>query len=439
MSRKDELLDGVMDVLKDNPNIPHEEETETVPETHAEENYNVPPVQTEAYQPSPAEYQTPPPVRQQKDNPNHKKKRKKKKKHSRLPGILILTTLIFGASVLLSMVIIGYGKDMFGIGKSNKTHLIVIPEGATTEEIANMLESDGIIKSHEFFTLFTRLRKTEDVYIAGEHFIRPDMAYETIIEKLTNIEEDGEGETVEITFPEGITLIDAAKKLEDENICSYEDFLFYFNSGGFGYEFEDKLPTDTSLKFQRMEGYLFPDTYFFTTNMAPEQVCQKIYMNFNEKMTDDRYARMEELGVDLDYVITLASIVQKEAATTNTMLLVASVFWNRLDNADVFPLLQSDPTSNYSKDVVKRYMDVVDETMVTAYDTYKSPGLPPGAICNPGIEAIDAVLEKFQSSYFYFYANINTGKTYFAVTNEEHEENIAMVEQQYAEERAAGN
>ena len=364
------------------------------------------------------------------------KKRKRKRKRNRLPGVLILTVFIFAVSICLSLVIIAFGKDMLGIGKGDTTHLIVVQEGETTEQIAQMLQEEGIIKSPECFKLFMKLRKSNDTYIAGEHFLSPNMAYETIISKLTDYEEE-EKETVEVTFPEGITIYDAANILEENGVCSAEDFIFYFNSGGYGFEFEQRLPVDTSLKFNRMEGYVFPDTYYFYSNMDPEQVCQKIYNNFNSKMTDERYAQMEKLGLSLDQLITFASIVQKEAASVDTMTLVASVFWNRYNNQDVFPLLQSDPTSNYANDVIKPHMEVYDETIIDAYDTYKGAGLPPGAICNPGLEAIDAVLANFQSPYFYFIANINTGQTYFSETLEEHEANQAIVEEQYAEQKAA--
>lgn len=361
-----------------------------------------------------------------------KKKKKRKKKRSRLPGVIILTTFIFAVSVCLSLVIIAFGRDMLGIGKSENTHLIVIPEGATTEEISILLKDEGIIKSPECFQLFSRLRKSDSLYIAGEHFVRPNMAYETIINELTSMDEEKEQETIEVTFPEGSTLFESAYILEDNGVCSADDFIFYFNSGGLGFDFENKLPTDASLKFYRMEGYLFPDTYFFYENMSPEQVCQKIYLNFDNKMTDERYARMESLGLSLDQLITFASIVQKEAANTDTMTLVASVFWNRLRNSADFPLLQSDPTSNYAE-FVRTKMDVYDKTIVDAYDTYVGPGLPPGAICNPGIEAIDAVLEAFESNYFYFIANIYTGQTYFSETLDEHYMYQEMVEGQVDE------
>lgn len=374
----------------------------------------------------------------ERDIPRKRKKKKKKKRRSRLPGIIILTTFIFALSVCLALVIIAFGRDMLGIGKSENTHLIVIPEGATTEEISELLKDEGIIKSPECFQLFSRLRKSDSLYIAGEHFVRPNMAYETIINELTSVDEENQQETIEVTFPEGSTLFESAQILEENGICSADDFIFYFNSGGLGFEFENRLPTDATLKFYKMEGYLFPDTYFFYENMSPEQVCQKIYLNFNNKMTDERYAKMESLGLSLDQLITFASIVQKEAANTDTMTLVASVFWNRLRNSDIFPLLQSDPTSNYAE-FVKSKMDVYDKTVVDAYDTYVGPGLPPGAICNPGIDAIDAVLENYESNYFYFIANIYTGQTYFSETLEEHETYQAMVEEQVDEYIASSN
>lgn len=404
--------------------IPEEQDGEVTPLIEDYEEYSQP----EENLPEPEEYHEPAPVREA----PRKRKKKKKRKRSRLPGVIILTTFIFAVSVCLSLVIIAFGRDMLGIGKSDSTHLIVIPEGATTVEISELLKDENIIKSPKCFQLFSRLRKSDSSYIAGEHFVRPNMAYETIINELTTIDEVKEQDTIEVTFPEGCTIYDAAQILEENGVCSASDFIFNFNAGGLGFEFENRLPTDTSLKFYRMEGYLFPDTYFFYENMSPEQVCQKIYLNFNNKMTPERYAKMESLGLSLDELVTFASVVQKEAANTDTMLYVASVFWNRLRNPDIFPLLQSDPTSNYSEFVKKR-MDVYDKTIVDSYDTYVSPGLPPGAICNPGIEAIDAVLENVESNYFYFIANIYTGQTYFSETLEEHETYQAMVEGQVDE------
>jgi UPF0755 protein len=370
--------------------------------------------------------------------PEKNKKKRKRKKSNRLPGVLILTTLIFAVSISLSLVIIAYGKDMLGIGKSETTQIIVIPDNSTTTDIAALLKSEGIIKSPKFFCLFSRLSKADSSYIAGEHFVRPNMAYETIIQELTSTQNNNK-ESVEVTFPEGINLHDAASLLEQNGVCAADEFIFYFNAGGLGFDFEKQLSGLSDLKFYRMEGYLFPDTYYFYKDMDPEQVCQKIYLNFQNKMTEQRYAKMKQLGLTLDQLITFSSIVQKEAPNTESMTMVASVFWNRLNNPDSFPLLQSDPTKIYAENVIQPNMEVFDQAMIDAYNTYVGAGLPPGAICNPGVEAIDAVLANFQSDYFYFNANVNTGQTYFSKTLEEHNANLEMVQQQYAEESATAN
>lgn len=418
--------------------FPDEPEEESLPDFRAE-SLEPPTIEDNGYDSisaepersaAPTERSASPPMRNgsMQPPPHRKKKKKKKKQRNRLPGVLILTVFIFAVSICLSLVIIAFGKDVLGIGKSDTTHLIIVPEGATTEDIATMLKDEGIIKSPECFKLFSRLRKSDNAYMPGEHFVRPNMAYETIIKNLTSIEE-AEKVSVEVTFPEGLTIYDAADILEENGVCSADDFIFYFNSGGFGFEFEDKLASDTSLKFNRMEGFVFPDTYYFYEDMEPEQVCQKIYLNFDNKMTAERYAQMEKLGLSLDQLVTFASIVQKEAATTDTMTMVASVFWNRLRNSDDFPQLQSDPTSNYANDVIRPHMDVFSQEVIDAYDTYVGTGLPPGAICNPGLEAIDAVLADFHSEYYYFYANIYTGETKFAVTYDEHIANEEQIKQ----------
>lgn len=362
------------------------------------------------------------------------KKKKKKKKRSRIPGVLILTTFIFAVSIVLSMVIIGFGKDMLGIGKDEETKLVVIQQGATTEQIAEMLKDEGIIKSPKFFVMFSRLRKADSLYKPGEHFIRANMAYETIIQNLTTDEVENK-ETVEVTFPEGINILDAARLLEEKGVCSASDFLFSFNAGGYGFAFEDLVPLQSNLKFQRMEGYLFPDTYFFTKEMKPEMVCQRIYLNFNTKMSQERLQKMEQLDLSLDQLITFASIVQLEAANTDDMNKVASVFWNRLrDDSGAFTRLGSDPTKNYANNVIKQNMKVYDKTVIDAYNTYEGTGLPPGAICNPGLDAIDAVLADYKSNYFYFVADITTGETFFSETQEQHDAKIEEIRQRQEEQ-----
>lgn len=380
-----------------------------------------------------------------KRNTAHHKKKKKKKSSNRLPGVLILTVFIFGLSICLSLVIIAFGKDVLGIGKDDSTKMITIPEGATSDDVSQLLYDEGIINSPKCFRLFSKLRNDSDIYLAGEHFVSPNMGYETIIKNLTTYEDEEQKESVTITFVEGINIFEAADLLQEQGVCNASDFIYAFNAGGYGFDFEEELPKDHNpLKFAdgRMEGYLFPDTYTFTVDMEPEQVCQKIYYNFNQKISDDnRLKRMKELGLSLDQLITLASIVQKEAPFREDMNHVAGVFWNRLEKpeAETAGFLQSDPTSNYSKYVIKTRLAVPNKEMIDAYDTYISKGLPPGAISNPGLDAIDAVLQKMQTDDFYFVANIYTRETFFTKTLDEHnakEEEVKAAVAAYEAEQA---
>lgn len=367
------------------------------------------------------------------DNKNRGKRSRKKRSRpsGRLPLVLIVTTIIFTIAISLSVVIISVGRDMLAIGKSDEVKIITIPEGSTTVDIAEILNKEGIIEIPKAFIYFSKLNGADTKYIPGEHEVSPSYAYETIINELTT-DKSLETETVDVIFYEGCDLISAAQKLEDAGVCEAERFIYYFNAGGYGFEFEDYLPASNLSKFHRMEGYLFPDTYTFYVDTDPEIVCQKIYKNFNDKFTEEYYAQMRKLDMTLDEVITLASIVQAESPDVKTMKNVASVFENRLADPETFPKLQSDPTSKYVREVIKPNIDVPSEAIFEAYDTYESNGLPPGAIGNPGLDAIEAVLYPADTEYYFFYANIDTRETFYAKTNEEHEENIAMVKEQQA-------
>lgn len=369
--------------------------------------------------------------------PIRKKRRRRRKKSRKLSCTLVLLTLILAMSSVLSVAILAVVKEMYGIDKDAQERIIEIPEGSTTQSIADQLVSERMITLPQVFRFVSRMNGKDGSYIAGEHTLSASMSYETMIEELCTNHAD-ERETQRVTIREGTTLVDAAKLLQENQICSAEDFLFYFNSGDFGFEFEKYLPEKNALKWQQMEGYCFPDTYEFYVDEKPNIVAQKIYANFNSKLTEGDYKKMDELGMTLDEVITLASMVQAEASRVDYMRQVASVFHNRLLNKSVYPKLESDPTRKYAE-LIAENLEINNENMTTAYNTYQGPGLPPGAINNPGRQAIEAVLYPAQTGYFFFNSNINTGDTYFAETYEKHLENLQMVEGQYAAAEAAAN
>lgn len=377
-----------------------------------------------------AKGQTHDPLRNSRSAP---RRRKRSRFSGRLPMVLIITTIIFTVAISLSILIISVARDMLAIGKSDDIKIITIPEGVTTEQVAQILCDEGIIKMPKAFEFVSKLGNSDTKYIAGDHELSPSNAYETIINELTT-DKSLEKETVDITFVEGCDIISAAKQLEEANVCEAERFIYYFNAGDYGYEFENHLPASTASKFNRMEGYLFPDTYTFYVETDPEVVCQKIYKNFDEKFKLEYYTKMKQMNMTLDEVITLASIVQAESPDVATMKKVASVFENRLASPEEFPQLQSDPTTYYVEEVIKPNIKISSEAIFEAYDTYQCIGLPPGAIGNPGIDAIEAVLYPEDTNYYFFYANVETMETFFAVTDEEHEANKEMVSDQQSDD-----
>ncbi len=351
-----------------------------------------------------------------------KKEKRKKKTHGRLAFALIMVTLVISVAVLGAVAAITISKEILGIGRSETEFSVDIPENSGTEAIADILQREGIIEQPVLFRIVSKLKGADGTYIAGSHKLNPNMTYGDIIEVLQE-EAINPRELVNITFPEGIRLIDAAKKLEENGVCGADEFIRVFNSTVFGFDFENHVKASAK-KFYKMEGYFFPDTYQFYLDEDPKNVAKKVCRNFEYKVTPDMYGRMEDLGLTLDETITLASIVQAEASDPYDMKLVASVFHNRLNNPDTFPLLQSDPTSNYAEEVIAENLEVYSQTMCDSYNTYVSGGLPPGAICNPGLDAINAVLYPRETDYYFFCSDLSTGEFFFAETLGEHEANL---------------
>lgn len=350
------------------------------------------------------------------------KKRRKKRGHGHLIFGLLLSAIIISVSILAAVFILKWAKELLGIGKSEREVVLDIPLNSSTADIAEILYNEGIITDVNLFRVFSKFKGADGTYIAGSHILSPKMDYSQII-KVLQEEIESKRETADIVFPEGITLYEAAQKLEDKNVCNAEEFIEAFNSSKFGFDFEEKVKV-SSLKFYKMEGYFFPDTYQFYVEEDPRIVAKKIYKNFEARVTPDLYGRMKDLDMELEEVLTLASIVQAEAANTRDMKKVASVFYNRLNNPDEYPLLQSDPTTNYVEDIIMPNIEFKSQKIFDAYDTYKGAGLPPGPICNPGLDAINAVLYPAETDYYYFCSNLETGEFYYAETLAEHEQNL---------------
>ncbi len=348
------------------------------------------------------------------------KKKKRRKRNYTAYGGIVIATLVLCVSILLSLFIIVVGRDVLGIESSGVEFTIYVPSGSTTNDIAQQLYDEGVIQYKDVFKLISKVKGADGSMYPGDLNVAYNMSYSDIIDSLMESREAKQ--TATVTFPEGITLLSAGRLLEENNICTADEFIYTFNSTAFGFEFE-KYVSSSSLKLYKYEGYLFPDTYEFYVGDSAYNVVKKIKTRTNEILNADVIKLAVERGFTIDQVVTLASIVQREAGSIEQMVTIASVFENRLARPDEFPKLQSDTTYSYIDDVIKQVMTVEYQDMYDAYDTYTCVGLPIGAICNPGKDAIDAVLNPDDTGYYYFCSNLETKETFFAVTNEEHEEN----------------
>ncbi|MCD7785192.1 MAG: endolytic transglycosylase MltG [Oscillospiraceae bacterium] len=355
---------------------------------------------------------------------HNKKKKKRRKKNYTAYGGIVLATLVLCTSTLISLFIIVVIRDVLGIEDNDNEFTIYIEEGSSTWDIAGQLYDEGIIQYKEVFVAFARIMGADGNMYPGDLDVAYNMSYSDIINDLMEARESKE--TVTITFIEGISLYEAAQLLENNSVCDADEFIYTFNSTTFGYDYEQYVSSE-SLKLYKYEGFLFPDTYEFYVGDTAYNVAKKIRERTNEILTSDVIARAEEIGMSLEDVVILASIVQKEAGNTEDMPAVASVFINRLNNPEQYPRLQTDATTAYIDNIITQVMTVSSQSICDAYDTYTCLGLPVGAICNPGADAINAVLYADETDYYYFCTDPETGVAYFASTYDEHIANCELL------------
>ncbi len=358
-----------------------------------------------------------------------KKKKKKVEVNNSIFTGLIVTVVVLVISVSIAFFGISLGLEYLGVNKSDSVIKLNIKEGSNTNEIAQQLEDAGIIDNKFLFKVIVNLKNAGSLMKPGDIELKPSSSYADKIDAL--MEQRQSFETVSVVFPEGTDLLSAAKLLEEKGVISnYQELIYTFNHEKFGYDYESVID-DSDNKFYAMEGYFYPDTYDFYIDDSCYNVVKKVREHFNSKFTSAMKETMQKNGMTMDQVMTLASIVQAEAGSAEDMPKVASVFLNRLNNSADFPRLESDATDDYYNNVIKveaknskAYTESEIEAFKDIYDTYVANGLPAGPICNPGIEAINAVLNPAETDYLYFCSNLKTKKTYFAKTLAKHKKNL---------------
>jgi UPF0755 protein len=315
---------------------------------------------------------------------------------------------------------------------------VTIEKGMGIKAITQQLEDMGLIRDADYFNLYIYLNNVKNLQ-AGDYSLSPSMS----IPEIVTIVSGGLVNRSEIcvTIPEGFAVkeIDAClaqisqvqtgdclncSKVKEKEVDGHMVTTGLIQSGEL-INFDPRLITDhlsliTSVG-GGLEGYLFPDTYIFDRKSTAQDIVRKMLDNFDRKVTPEMRDEIEKRNKTLEQIITMASIVQQEASSTEEMPRIAGVFYNRL--AINMPL-QSDTTVNYITGKGMRQPLIEDTKIDSPYNTYKYKGLPPGPICNPGLEAIKAAIWPEKNDYYYFLHPLNA-PTVFSKTEAEHRANKA--------------
>jgi len=308
-----------------------------------------------------------------------------------------------GLAVFVSSLLALSAWFYFLDGFPSETKIVEIPQGLGLSAIAEKLEGEGVVRKAEvlFFSAFLsgthrKLKHGEYVFSAGE-------APYTVHRKLRR----GEVSLKRVTFPEGITLVQMAEILDASQVVSREEFLAVAENSEYSTK---KLGVDVS----SLEGFLFPDTYFFARDCSAEKVIETMLDRFREVYATLGIASPQP---DIKEIVTIASLIEKETAFPAERSLVSAVIRNRLRKG---MKLEFDPTVIYALgEKFDGNIRKKDLSFPSPYNTYVVSGLPPGPIAAPGLDSIRAALEPAGVDYLYFVAN-GGGRHFFSTTYRDH-------------------
>ena len=268
-----------------------------------------------------------------------------------------------------------------------------VSSGQHLSIIAQNLKDQDLISNLIGFKLYVRIKKAATRIKAGEYEMNTGMSPETILSILTS----GKSKLYRFTIPEGVNMQEIAILAQEAGLCSQKQFLSLCND----LEFINQL----KLPGMTLEGYLFPDTYFFSRETDCKTLIKKMISTFNKTFNDKWKARAKKIGLSVHEVVILASIIEKETGNGKERPIISSVFHNRLKR---HMRLESDPTVIYGVSDYDGRIRYKHLRRVTPYNTYKIDGLPAGPIANPGAQALKAALYPAQTNYLFFVSKNDT-------------------------------
>jgi UPF0755 protein len=274
--------------------------------------------------------------------------------------------------------------------------------------IADRLADAGVVRSRAAFIALSAARGSVRRLKAGEYEVPRDASTIDVVGLL----ESGRVRQHIVLHPEGATISELARVLEAARLAPADDVTRAAH--------DPEVLKTLGVDAPSLEGYLFPDTYQFVRGMSVEEMLGRMVQRTRSRLTPERLAKAKALGLDAHGLLTLASIVEREAVDPDERRLISAVFWNRL-HLDM--PLQADPTVQYAVGKERRTLTRADLATDNPYNTYVRRGLPPGPIASPGVPAIDAALDPAPVKYLYFVARDDRRHT-FSTTMGEH--NVAV-------------
>jgi peptidoglycan lytic transglycosylase G len=303
-------------------------------------------------------------------------------------------------------------------GYPGAEQLVEIPPGSGTRTIGDRLVAAGVVRDRLTFRAALLISGQARVLKAGEYRFERPMTPLEAIGKIAR----GDVYVITLTIPEGLTIREMAALADMRGVGTAAEFIKGAN--------DRSLMRSLDPSARNLEGYLFPDTYPVTPRTDTVRLVRSMVDRFEHVLTPEMRTAVEERGLSIHQMVTLASIVEKEAARPDERPLVAAVYWNRFRRG--MPL-QCDPTVIYALQLAGRYNGNLrrDDLMFDSpYNTYRYPGLPPGPIASPGRAALEAAIHPADVDYLYFVSR-NDGTHAFARTLDEHNRNVQKFQVEY--------
>ncbi len=317
-------------------------------------------------------------------------------------------------TALLAFAIVAGGAIWYGVYRDRAfpevEKDVVVPRGATAAEIARQLENEGVIRSQLAFRGLTRVRRLETAVQAGEYRFPAHMTLDQVLERVTTA---GAQVAVWVTIPEGFTAREIAAMLAERRLGDEGELSEYF--------LHTPLDLGPGMRTKNLEGYLFPNTYLMPVATTPAALARIMTDQFKAELPNDALARAKRLRLSLPQIVTLASLIEREAKADDERRLMAGVYYNRMRRK--MPL-EVDASIEYTFAEHKTVITKADLARDTPYNTYLHLGLPPTPIANPGRPSLWAAFDPQPSEYL-FYVYKGNGHHAFSRTLAEHNANVA--------------